>query len=160
MGAILSRLAYWYLIPVFDTAFLVDVAGDTVRGLFGRVTTVAPGTACLFCRNRIDGAQLAAEGLPDEERARLAAEGYVPGLGHPDPSVGTYTTLTASLAVAELLDRLFGFSREAPPSELLVRIHDRAISNTTVAPRPEHYCGDRSYWGRGDTEPFLEQLWG
>lgn len=158
--AILSRLAYWYLIPVFDTAFLVDVAGESVRGLFGRVTTVAPGTACLFCRNRIDSQQLAAEALPDDERARLAAEGYVPGLGQPDPSVGTYTTLTATFAVTELLDRLFGFSGESAPSELLARVHDRAISTTTVAPQPEHYCGDRRYWGRGDTEPFLEQLWG
>jgi molybdopterin/thiamine biosynthesis adenylyltransferase len=158
--AILSRLAYWYLIPVFDTAFLVDVADDSVRGLFGRVTAVYPGAACLFCRSRIDPQQLAAEALPDEERAQLAAEGYVPGLGQPDPSVGTYTTLTATLAVAELLDRLFAFSGEPPPSELLARVHDRAISTTTVTPRAEHYCGDRNYWGSGDTEPFLEQLWG
>jgi len=158
--AILSRLAYWYLLPVFDTAFLVDVEGGLVRGLFARVTTVSPGTACLFCRNRIDAQQLAAEALPDAERAQLAAEGYVPGLGQPDPAVGAYTTLTATLAVAELLDRLFAFSETEPPSELLARVHDRAISTTKVAPRLEHYCGDRSYWGRGDTEPFLEQLWG
>jgi len=158
--AILSRLAYWYLLPVVDTAFLVDVDGDAVRGLFARVTIVSPGTACLFCRNRIDPQELGAEALPDTERAQLAAEGYVPGLGQPDPSVGTYTTLTASLAVAELLGRLFAFSGIEPPSELLARVHDRAISTTKVAPRPEHYCGDRSYWGRGDTEPFLEQLWG
>jgi molybdopterin/thiamine biosynthesis adenylyltransferase/proteasome lid subunit RPN8/RPN11 len=158
--AILSRLAYWYLIPVVDTAFLVDVADGSVRGLFGRVTVVAPGTACLFCRNRIDSQQLAAEALPDDERARLAAEGYVPGLGQPDPSVGAYTTLTGTLAVTELLDRLFGLSGDDPPTELLVRVHDRAISTTRVSPQPEHYCGQRHYWGRGDTDPFLEQLWG
>ncbi|MGI9112851.1 MAG: hypothetical protein ACR2GT_11780 [Gaiellaceae bacterium] len=133
---------------------------DSLLADGGRVTTVSPGTACLFCRSRIDTQQLAAEALPDEERAQLAAEGYVPGLGQPDPSVGTYTTLTATLAVAELLDRLFGFSGDVPPSELLARVHDRAFSTTAVTPRPEHYCGDRSYWGRGDTKPFLEQLWG
>ena len=158
--AILSRLAYWYLIPIFDTAFLVDTAGDQVRGLFGRVTTVAPGTACLFCRNRIDPALLAAEALPADERERLAAEGYVPGLGEPDPSVGTYTTLTGTLAVSELLDRLFGLSGDDdPPSELLARLHDRMMSTTHAAPRGGHYCADRSVWGRGDTEPFLEQIW-
>jgi molybdopterin/thiamine biosynthesis adenylyltransferase len=157
--AILSRLAYWYLIPVFDTAFLVDSDGDAVRGLFGRVTTVMPGTACLFCRNRIDQAQLAAEALPPNERERLAAEGYVPGLGEPDPSVGTYTTLTGTFAVTELLDRLFGFSGDNAPSELLARLHDRMLSTTRVAPRDGHYCADRAIWGRGDTEPFLEQLW-
>jgi len=157
--AILSRLAYWYLIPVLDTAFLVDSSGDEVRGLFGRVTTVAPGTACLFCRNRIDQAQLAAEALPPDERKRLAAEGYVPGLADPDPSVGTYTTLTGTLAVSELLDRLFGFSGDDPPSELLMRLHDRMLSTTRIAPREGHYCADRTVWGRGDTDPFLEQLW-
>jgi hypothetical protein len=34
-----------------------------------------PGTACLFCRRRIDQAQLAAEVLAPAERARLAGEG-------------------------------------------------------------------------------------
>lgn len=157
--AILSRLAYWYLIPVLDTAFLVDTAGAEVRGLYGRVTTVSPGTACLFCRNRIDQAQLVAEALPIDERERLAAEGYVPGLADPDPSVGTYTTLTGTLAVSELLDRLFGLSGDDPPTELLARVHDRMLSTTRAAPRDGHYCADRSVWGRGDTEPFLEQLW-
>jgi molybdopterin/thiamine biosynthesis adenylyltransferase/proteasome lid subunit RPN8/RPN11 len=157
--AILSRLAYWYLIPVIDTAFLVDSAGEQVRGLFGRVTTVTPGTACLFCRNRINQAQLAAEALPPDERQRLAAEGYVPGLVDPDPSVGAYTTLTGTFAVSELLDRLFGFSGDDPPSELLVRLHDRMLSTTSAAAREGHYCADRAVWGRGDTDPFLEQLW-
>jgi molybdopterin/thiamine biosynthesis adenylyltransferase/proteasome lid subunit RPN8/RPN11 len=157
--AILSRLAYWYLIPVFDTAFLVDTANEQVRGLFGRVTTVMPGTACLFCRNRIDQAQLAAEALPPDERERMAAEGYVPGLGEPDPSIGTYTTLTGTIAVTELLDRLFGFSGPDAPSELLARLHDRMLSTTRAAPREGHYCADTATWGRGDTEPCLEQLW-
>jgi molybdopterin/thiamine biosynthesis adenylyltransferase len=157
--AILSRLAYWYLIPVVDTAFLVDSDGEQVRGLFGRVTVVAPGTACLYCRGRIDQAQLAAEAFPPEERQRLAAEGYVPGLGDPDPSVGAYTSLVGATAVTELLDRLFGFSGESPPSELLLRVHDRAISTTRVQANEGHYCADRSVWGRGDTEPFLEQMW-
>jgi proteasome lid subunit RPN8/RPN11 len=158
--AVLSRLAYWYLIPVFDTACLVDTDGGSVRGLFGRITTLYPGAPCLFCRGRIDQRMLAAEALPSAERQRLAAEGYVPGLGEPDPSVGPYTTLVGSLAVSEMLDRLFGFSDEAePPSELLVRLHDRTISSLSGDPRAGHYCADHAVWGRGDQEPFLEQLW-
>jgi molybdopterin/thiamine biosynthesis adenylyltransferase/proteasome lid subunit RPN8/RPN11 len=158
--AVLSRLAYWYLIPVIDTAFLVDTVGERVRGLFGRVTTVFPGASCLLCRGRIDLSQLAAEGLPSKERERLAAEGYVPGLGDPDPSVGPYTTLVGALAVSEMLDRLFGFSDEDdPPTELLLRLHDRIISSLRRDPQPGHYCVDRSIWGRGDQDPLLEQLW-
>lgn len=158
--AVLSRLAYWYLMPVIDTAFLVDTEGEEVRGLFGRVTTILPGAPCLFCRGRIDPRQLGAEALPAAERERLAAEGYVPGLGDPDPSVGPYTTLVGALAVSEMLDRLFGFSGEAePPTELLLRLHDRTISSLHRDPRPGHYCVDRANWGRGDEEPLMGQLW-
>jgi molybdopterin/thiamine biosynthesis adenylyltransferase len=157
--AILSRLAYWYLLPVIDCAFMVDTDAGAVRGLFGRVTTVQPGAACLVCRGRIDPALLSAESLEPAERNRLAAEGYVPGLGEPDPSVGTFTTLTASLAVSELLERLFGYGGDEPPTELLLRLHDRALSTNTRPPRERHYCADQSSWGRGDEEPFLGQLW-
>jgi hypothetical protein len=67
--------------------------------------------------------------------ARLAGEGYVPGLGAPDPSVGTYTTLIAAFAVNELLARLFGYGGGHPPSEMLLRLHDRYISSRSPAPR-------------------------
>jgi len=158
--AILSRLAYWYLLPVFDTAFLVDTSSTGGSpGLFGRVTIVSPGTACLFCRGRIDLQRLAAEALPDGERLRLANEGYVPGLPEPDPSVGAYTTMTGSLAVAEFLDRLFDFSTPPRPSELLARVHDRAISTNTASPRYGHFCADSGEWGQGDTDPFLGLIW-
>lgn len=158
--AILSRLAYWYLVPVIDTAFLIDTSDEVVRGLFGRVTTLYPGAPCLFCRERIDSRQLAAEALPADERERLAGEGYVPGLGEPDPSVGAYTTLVAAMAVSEMLDRLFDLSvgGEAP-TELLLRLHDRTISAVERPSRPGHYCVDPSAWGRGDVEPMLGQLW-
>jgi proteasome lid subunit RPN8/RPN11 len=157
--AILSRVAYWYLLTVIDCAFVVDTAGEHIRGLFGRVSSVYPGAACMLCRENIDQALIAAESLEPAERARLAGEGYVPGLGAPDPSVGTYTTLIASFAVNELLARLFGYGGEHPPSEMLLRLHDRYISNRSPAPRAGHYCADRQIWGRGDEQPFLDQLW-
>lgn len=156
---ILSRLAYCYLLPVIDVAFLVDTLDQTIRGLFGRVTIAAPGTPCLVCRGRIDQAQLAAEALPVEERQRLAAEGYVPGLGQADPAVGTFTTLTASFAVNELLARLFAYGGETPPSELLIRLHERDVRSLPGQSVKGHYCADKTFWGRGDREPFLDQVW-
>ncbi len=156
--AVLSRLAYWYLIPVIDMGFVIASRAGTITGLYGRITTMVPGTPCLVCRGRIDPEFVRAEMMRPEERARLADEGYAPGLGEPDPSVVTYTTMTASIAVGELLERLIGYGSD-PPSELLVRVHDRKISQLSAEGRPGHYCVDARSWGRGDADPFLGQVW-
>jgi len=157
--AVLSRLAYWYLIPVIDMGFVIASADGAVTGLYGRITTIGPGSACLFCRGRIDPEFARAEMLRPEERARLVDEGYAPGLGEPDPSVVAYTTMTASVAVAEMLERLIGFGSATPPNELLLRVHDRKVSHLSGRSRPGHYCADPAAWGHGDTEPFLGQVW-
>ena len=157
--AVLSRLAYWYLIPVIDMGFVITSADGAVTGLYGRVTTIGPGSACLLCRGRIDPEFARAEMLRPEERASLVDEGYAPGLGEPDPSVVAYTTMTASAAVAEMLERLIGFGSANPPNELLLRVHDRKVSHLSGRSRPGHYCADPAAWGHGDTEPFLGQVW-
>lgn len=157
--AVLSRLGYWYLIPVIDMGFVITGAAGEITGLFGRVTVVGPGQACLICRGRVDPALARIEVTPELERERLAAEGYAPGLAEPDPSVVAFTSLVGSLAVTELLERLVGYGEENPPSELILRLHDRQLNRNTKAPTKSHYCGDPSQWGQGDTEPFLGQVW-
>lgn len=157
--AVLSRLAYWYLIPVFDCGFVIVSDSGIVGGLFGRVTTLQPGEACLICRRRVDPARIRNQLLREDERSRLAAEGYAPELGDADPSVVTYTTLTASLAVSELLERLFGYGAEEAPSELLLRLHSRDLRGNRTPGRDGHYCTDVASWGRGDESPLLGQLW-
>lgn len=157
--AVLSRLAYAHLILVIDSGVLIETAGASVAGVHGRVTVVTPGTGCLICRDRIDADTARAEVMSEEERERLAAEGYVPGLGAPAPAVVSFTTLTAAVAVSELLERMFAYGDGPRPSELLVRMHERRIRANSVPGKPEHYCSDRGFWGRGDREPFLGQLW-
>lgn len=157
--AVLSRLAYWYLIPVFDCGFVILSDAGVVRGLFGRVTILQPGEACLICRRRVDPSRIRNQLLRSDERTRLASEGYAPELGDPDPAVVTYTTLTASLAVSELLERLFGYGAPDAPSELLLRLHSRDLRVNRTLGRPGHYCTDHAIWGRGDESPFLGQLW-
>ena len=157
--AILSRLAYWYLIPVIDMGFVIRSSFGKIEGLFGRVTTVMPGEACLVCRGRVDSASIRNEVLTADERHRLIKEGYVPELGNAEPSVGAYTTLIASLGINEMLSRIFGYARGNGGSELLLRLHDRAMSTNQVEPVSGHYCGDVTLWGRGDAEPMLGQLW-
>lgn len=158
---VLSRLAAWYLIPVLDLGILLsnDEQG-TLTGIDGRVTVMSPGVACLQCRGRVDTARAAAEMQTPEERARLADEGYAPALGEVEPAVVAFTTMTAAVAVSELLERLIGYGDLPRPSEVLLRMHDREISTNAVSPGSGHFCDPaRGKLGAGDTEPFLERLW-
>ena len=159
---VLSRLSAYYLTPVIDMGILLSSgAGGRLTGIDGRVTVVSPGTACLVCRGRVDGARAAAEMRTPEERRRLADEGYAPALGEVEPAVVAFTTMTAAVAVSELLERLIGYGAAPRPSEILLRLHDREISTNAAAPTPNHYCHPAAgKLGRGDTEPLLEQVWG
>ncbi len=156
--SVLSRFSYWYLAPVIDMGFVIDVRHSTVHGLFGRVTVLEPGTACLLCRGRLSPQEIALEAMSQEERSLRASEGYAPGLGQPDPSVVAYTTLIASQAVSEMLARLFRIG-DAPPAELILRVADRRISRNSREGKPGHYCVDQGRWALGDEEPMLGQLW-
>ena len=158
---VLSRLSSYYLVPVIDIGILLSSdAAETLTGIDGRITTLSPGSACLLCRGRVDIARAAAEMKMPEERVRLADEGYAPALVEVEPAVVAFTTMVASFAVSELLERLIGYGDSPRPSEVLLRIHDRAVSTNEAYPRLGHYCHpDAGKLGLGDAEPFLEQIW-
>ncbi len=159
---VLSRLSTYYMVPVIDTGVLLssDPHGNLI-GIDARVTVLSPGTACLVCRGRLDLRRAAAEQQDPTERERLVDEGYAPALGQVEPAVVPFTTMVAAAAVSELLERLIGYGYGARPSEVLLRVHDREISTNVAKPKLGHYChpGQRKQ-GTGDTEPFMEQIWG
>jgi molybdopterin/thiamine biosynthesis adenylyltransferase len=157
---ILSRLASYYLTPVIDCGVLLASAKGEMQGVFGRVTTMLPGAACLLCRNRVDVARAAAELMNEDERQGLQAEGYAPELGGVEPAVVPYTTLVAALAAAELLERLVGYGPEEAPTEILARLHDRELSTNTRKPNAGHFCDpDANVLGAGDVDPLLHWTW-
>lgn len=158
---VLSRLPTFMLTPVFDCGVLLtsDLQGQ-MDGIFGRVTILTPGSACLVCRDRIDLARAASEALTPSERVRRVNEGYAPALPGVEPAVVSYTTLVAATAVGELLERFIGYGSPDVPGELLLRIHDREMSTNMQEPRRRHYCHrDSGKIGFGLTDPFLEQTW-
>lgn len=158
---VLSRLSTYYLIPVFDCGVLLSSdSQDLLTGIYGRVTTLVPGQACLVCRGRIDLQRAASELLTPDERVRRIDEGYAPALGRVEPAVVAYTTMVASIAVGELMERLVGYGPEPRPSEVLVRAHEREMSTNVTSPREGHYCSASSNKiGAGDRTPFLDQTW-
>jgi len=155
---ILNRWAYAYLTPVIDVAILVSAVAGTVTGIDGRVTWLGPGAACLLCRGRIDPALAYAEILEPEERKRLAGEGYVREAETRQPAVVTLTTLVASLATTELLQRLFGLA-DLAPTEILAQIQRRELRRNRVPQRPGCFCSDGDFLARGAQEPHLDLMW-
>lgn len=158
---ILSRLSTYMLIPVIDCGVILsnDERGR-LNGIFGRITVLHPGAACLFCRNRIDVVRAGSEMMTPNERIRLTDEGYAPALVGIEPAVITFTTLVAATAVSELVERLTGYGCEVPPSEILLRIHDREMSANEQFPMELHYCDPNAHKiGLGLTDPLLDLAW-
>jgi molybdopterin/thiamine biosynthesis adenylyltransferase/proteasome lid subunit RPN8/RPN11 len=156
---ILSRFAYYYVTPVFDVGVLVGSQDGQISVIEARLTTMSPGTPCLFCRGRINSTRLREEMQTGEEVEDLVREGYAQGLEDRDPAVVAYTTMIASMAVDELLQRLFGFGPEHPSSEVLIRIPPRELRSLGGKPVDGHFCADLGIVGRADREPPLGMAW-
>lgn len=158
---VLSRIATYFLTPIIDCGVLLTSGcGGELEGIYGRVTVLTPGAACLVCRNRVDLERASAEMLTPAEHQRRADEGYAPALPGIEPAVVAFTTQVAATAIGELLERLIHYGPEPVPTEVLLRAHDRHISTNDQLPRDGHYCHqDRGKLGLGVTQPFLEQAW-
>lgn len=161
--SLLTKLAIYYCVPIFDVGVKIDSDDGVIRTIQGRVTTLLPGAACLFCRGRITSDRIRAESIratdPDEA-SRLEKEGYIPELEDPAPAVVPFTSGVASSAISEFLHRLTGFLGEDRNStEVLHLIDDTRVRTNRRTSNDECFCADRKFWGRGDVEPFLDTTW-
>ncbi len=159
---LLNRLAYFYLVPVIDMGFQIDVDGSSpprVLEAAGRVTVLGPERRCLMCRNVIDVQAAHADQLrrlnPDEFH-RQEQEQYVRGGGRRDPSVVTFTTDVACMAVDELLHQLTGYRKVG---SIAHRVRKYALGEDKRPGTGDgcSICGGQDYWGRGDCQPFLDR---
>ena len=124
------------------------------------MTTLLPGEACLFCRERINPLVIAVESKSPAERRRLADERYAPELDTDNPAVVMFTTTVAAKGVSELLHRITGFmGTDRTSSEVLLRLHQTELRTNRTPPGRECLCFQRSLWGRGDTRDYLGQVW-
>lgn len=158
--AILTQLALRYTIPVFDLGVLVSSHQGVISGVYGRVTTLMAGEACLFCRGRISAEAIRVEALSEADRESQVLDGYAPELRDPAPAVIAFTSATASAAVCEMLHRLTGFmGPERMSSEILLALDQSRIRTNRIEPRNDCVCAEESFWGRGDGSPFLDMVW-
>lgn len=161
--SILSKLAIDYFIPVIDMGVKIDSNEGSIISVQGRVTTLSPGAACLFCRGRITAEGVRAqviESCNPSQAEELRWQHYAPELHGNAPAVIAFTTAVASTAVSELLHRLTGFMGSERVSSEVIHFFDQTRMRTNhVAPSYDCYCGDRQRWGLGDQKPFLGMLW-
>lgn len=161
----LNRFAYFYLVPLIDMGLTIHMSSSTppnIQALIGRVTVVSPGLRCLNSYN-ITNAEIAyAENMrrsDPEQYKQLKKEAYVVGEGNPSPAVGTFTTETATMAVNELIHRIQGYRSTGPVNHRLRFFHmDEDIKPINQIESDCRICGNPSYWGRGDMEPFLDMV--
>jgi molybdopterin/thiamine biosynthesis adenylyltransferase len=164
---LINRLAYFYLVPVIDLGLAIEVSRTPpfkVLALDGRVSCIGPGETCLLCRGIISTRLASEEALKSANPAeyeRQKEEAYVIGEGNPSPSVVTFTTEVATMAVNELIHRLQGFrgpeGSTSSRTRLFHRMHDLRPGDLPREDCP--VCGNDFYWGIGDVVPFLDQVW-
>lgn len=161
--SILCRIATDYYIPVFDMGVKIDSRDGKIASIEGRVTTLLPGAACLFCRGRITAEGVSADVIEKHNKDQideLRRQGYAPELHENAPAVIPFTTAVASAAIQEFLHRLTGFMGSERTSSEVILFFDQCRTRTNwVSPQAGCFCGDRQSWGRGDQQPLLGMLW-
>lgn len=162
--SILTRLAMYYYIPVIDMGVKIDSENGMIHAVQGRVTVLAPGAACLFCRGRITTDRVAAESKESAnpaEAAELRRQQYIPELEDIAPAVIPFTTTIAASAVTELVQRLTGFmGADRASTEILHLIDAGRLKTNSAPPLPDcNICGTQRLWGRGDVNPLMDITW-
>jgi ThiF family/Prokaryotic homologs of the JAB domain len=161
--AILTRLSSYYLIPVFDMGVKIDSENGNIKSVRGRVTTLIPGSPCLYCRGVVtqDGidADILSKTNP-EEYERRRRDGYVAELPETAPAVIMFTSTVAATAVSEMLHRFTGYmGTDRKSTEVIHRFDESKISTNSKAAVEGCWCTGSASYGVGDTDPLLDLVW-
>jgi len=151
--SVLNRFAYQYLVSLIDLGTRVGTREGLVVGIGGRVARIGPDTACLRCAHHLDPERIRIEAMPAALRESLMREHYIEGIAIPAPSVISFNTTVASLAVSELLALALGIGNEDRANEL---IYD-GLEGIAFRARPEKeprcdICGHSGVKAIGDQQ--------
>lgn len=149
--AVLSQLAYQYVLPGIDVGVAIYVGECGVSHVSGRVQMLAPGLACLSCSAILDPEAVRRDLLGDVARA---ADPYVMGASTPiaQPAVISINSTASSLAVTMLLSAVSGVRFEA--RHVRLRLESARIAPVVVEADPHcPVCGPEGYLQRGDQWP-------
>jgi hypothetical protein len=153
---VLGRISTYYLLPYIDVGVgIVATPDGTVDEINGAVHYVHPGSESLLARRVYRAEQVGADALRRrdprlyEERLR---QKYIVGRDEEAPAVISVNMLAASLAVNELLARLYGFRNQPNRHYDTIRFSLTEMTMESCAVPP---ASAGRFLGAGDTVPLL-----
>lgn len=104
--SILNDISINYGIPLIDVGCRIHLNADgSISQAIAKVQVVTPDSACLWCTGTLDGKVILQESFSEQEKKKLANEGYYDNV-EKQPSVISLTTMAASMAVTKFLSIL------------------------------------------------------
>src|SRR6266496_143637 len=148
--AVLTQLAYQYLLPGIDLGVRIEAVEGAVTHVVGRVQMLAPGLACTSCTGVLDPEAVRRDLLSDEQRR---ADPYIVGGIEPQPSVISLNSVVSGLAVSMFLAAVTGVPLRA--RHQIVLFDSGAVKPIANTPDPVcPVCSERGFLGRGDSWPM------
>jgi molybdopterin-synthase adenylyltransferase len=144
--AVLTQLAYQYLVPAFDLGVQIEAKNGSVSHITGRVQMLAPGLACLVCSDLLDADAVRRDLMTEAQRR---ADPYIVGRNETQPAVISLNGTVASLAVTMYLSAVTGIPvtarHQVYRAELgIVRsIQNEQVPNCVI-------CSRKGAFGQGD----------
>lgn len=150
--ALLNDISLQYYIPLIDVGCRIDLnANQSIRQAVAKVQLVSTDSACLWCTGVLDGRLIMQESLTDEEKRKLAAEGYYQGV-EKQPSIVSLTTLAASIGVNKLLS-LVGIYGENANTRTQIELKDGFMIEESPEIKSDCVCMKRR--GKGDSRKII-----
>jgi molybdopterin/thiamine biosynthesis adenylyltransferase len=148
--AVLSQIAYQYLVPAVDVGVAIHAQEGGVTHVSGRVQMLAPGLPCLLCSEVLDPEEVRRDLLTAEARA---ADPYIVGAPTPQPAVVSINSTASSLAVTMLLSAITGVPYATRNQRL--RLELGVVTRIELDPRVDcPICSVRGSLAKGDSWPM------
>lgn len=152
--SVVNQLSYQYMIPSINIGVSVGSANGRISGAVGVLDVLRPGKPCLWCKQFLQARRISAESMPAESRKGLLQEGYVEDIDIPTPSVISFTSNMASMAISTFLHMITNFMGEGGD---ISRINADFLTSETRRGRTQisPKCICQKVKGFGDLAPLL-----
>lgn len=144
--AVLSQLAYQYLLPGVDLGVVVRALPSGRARMAGRVQMLSPGLPCLLCADALDPEQVRVDLMTPAQRQ---ADPYIAGEHVPQPAVISLNMSVAGAATTMMLAAIAGIPASARYQVLRLDVGLTSVPALSAQPSCPH-CSTLGALGHGD----------